>query len=98
MGSDKFAQEIVQAGQVPMLVGEVVRGKALALVLEQAKVLDESGREVDLESLREVPAEETIGELLEQTEELSTLEGEVEADTEPAADTTKASTEVEPGR
>jgi hypothetical protein len=26
-----------------MLVGEVVRGKALALVLEQAKVLDASG-------------------------------------------------------
>ena len=62
MGPDKFAQEIVQAGQVPMLVGEVVRGKALALVLEKANVLDASGREVDLEALREEPAEETVGE------------------------------------
>jgi trigger factor len=35
------------------LVGEVVRGKALAHVLESAKVVDESGREVDLEALRE---------------------------------------------
>ena len=61
MGPDQFAQEIVQAGQVPMLVGEVVRGKALALVLEQAKVLDASGRPVDLEALREEPAEETVG-------------------------------------
>ena len=53
MGPDQFAQQIVQAGQVPVLVGEVVRGKALALVLEKAKVVDESGREVDLEALRE---------------------------------------------
>ena len=71
MGPDKFAQEIVQAGQVPMLVGEVVRGKALALVLEAAKVLDVSGRPVDLEALREEPAEETIGELLDPDEELN---------------------------
>jgi trigger factor len=71
MGPDKFAQEIVQAGQVPMLVGEVVRGKALALVLEQAKVLDVSGRPVDLEALREEqPAEEPLGELLEPDEEV----------------------------
>jgi trigger factor len=53
MGPDQFAQQIVQAGQVPVLVSEVVRGKALALVLEKAKVTDESGRDVDLEALRE---------------------------------------------
>ena len=53
MGPDQFAQQIVQAGQVPVLVSEVVRGKALALVLESAKVVDASGRPVDLESLRE---------------------------------------------
>jgi trigger factor len=53
MGPDQFAQQIVQAGQVPVLVSEVVRGKALALVLERAKVTDESGRAVDLEALRE---------------------------------------------
>jgi trigger factor len=60
----------VQGGQVPMLVGEVVRGKALALVLEKAKVLDESGRPVDLEALREDAAEETIGELLDPDEQV----------------------------
>jgi trigger factor len=53
MGPDQFAQQVVQAGQVPVLVSEVVRGKALALVLERAKVVDESGRPVDLEALRE---------------------------------------------
>jgi trigger factor len=53
MSPDQFVQQVVQAGQVPMLVSEVVRGKALALVLEKAKVTDESGREVDLAALRE---------------------------------------------
>ena len=76
MGPDQFAQEIVQAGQVPMLVGEVVRGKALALVLEQAKVVDASGRPVDLEALREQPAEETIGVPVDADEESETVEPE----------------------
>jgi trigger factor len=53
MGPDQFAQQVVQGGQVPVLVNEVVRGKALALVLEKATVVDESGRPVDLEALRE---------------------------------------------
>ncbi|MGH8892293.1 MAG: trigger factor [Actinomycetes bacterium] len=53
VGPDQFAQQVVQGGQVPVLVSEVVRGKALALVLEKAKVTDESGRPVDLDALRE---------------------------------------------
>ncbi len=53
---DQFAQEIVTAGQVPAVVGEVVRAKALAHVLEHAKVTDASGREVDLEAMRLDPA------------------------------------------
>ncbi len=63
MAPDQFAQQVVQAGQVPMLVSEVVRGKALALILEKAVVTDESGREVDLEALREdQPAADVIGD------------------------------------
>jgi trigger factor len=58
---DQFAQQVVQAGQVPVLVSEVVRGKALALILEKAKVVDESGRPVDLEALREdVPGDDVL--------------------------------------
>jgi trigger factor len=60
MGPDQFAQQVVQAGQVPVLVSEVVRGKALALVLESANVVDASGRPVDLEALREDTTAETI--------------------------------------
>lgn len=60
---DQFAQQVVQSGQVQSLVGEVVRSKALAHVLESAKVTDASGRDVDLEALeREAggPAGETV--------------------------------------
>ena len=60
VGPDQFAQQVVQAGQVPVLVSEVVRGKALALVLESANVVDASGRAVDLEALREDATAETI--------------------------------------
>ena len=52
---DQFASEIVGAGQVPAVVGEVVRAKALALVLENAKVTDASGRAVDLSELQDEP-------------------------------------------
>ena len=50
---DQFAQQVVQAGQVQVLVAEVVRGKALALVMDRASVTDASGNVVDLEALRE---------------------------------------------
>ncbi|WP_338676674.1 trigger factor [Streptomyces sp. SCSIO 30461] len=48
MSPDQFAQAIVEGGQVPMLVGEVARGKALATVVEAATVKDTNGEIVDL--------------------------------------------------
>jgi trigger factor len=71
MGPDQFAQQIVSAGQVPVLVSEVVRGKALALVLEKAVVTDESGRPVDIEALREDAREADAALLGEPVEESS---------------------------
>ena len=50
---DQFAQSIVQAGQLPGLVSEVRRGKALATVMEAATITDASGNAVDLDALRE---------------------------------------------
>ncbi|MBU7598995.1 trigger factor [Streptomyces sp. P38-E01] len=49
MSPDQFAQAVVEGGQVPMLVGEVARGKALALVVESATVKDTNGELVDLD-------------------------------------------------
>ena len=59
---DQFAQQVVEAGQVPALVDEVVRGKALAIMLESAKVVDASGRPVDLEALRGDAADDDLTE------------------------------------
>ncbi|MFC8454696.1 trigger factor [Kitasatospora sp. NPDC057223] len=46
---DQFAQQVVQGGQVPLLVGEVARGKALATVVEAAKVVDTDGNEINFD-------------------------------------------------
>jgi len=51
MSPDAFAKALVDAGQVPAAIGEVVRAKALALVLDNAEVVDASGHVVDLEGL-----------------------------------------------
>ncbi|MBQ1443740.1 MAG: trigger factor [Renibacterium sp.] len=48
MDPNQFAQMLDQSGQVPMIVAEVRRRKALAVVLGQAKVTDTDGAEVDL--------------------------------------------------
>ena len=51
MGPDQFAQALVEAGQVPMAIQDIRRAKALAVVLESAKVVDVDGNEVDLKAL-----------------------------------------------
>ncbi|MFD5429699.1 trigger factor [Streptomyces sp. NPDC127084] len=65
MSPDQFAQAIVEGGQVPMLVGEVARGKALATVVEAATVKDTNGEIVDLgddEDEAEEAAEASTGD------------------------------------
>ena len=46
-----YADELVRAGQIPVLAGEIVRSKALAVVLESAVVTDASGNAVDIKAL-----------------------------------------------
>jgi len=48
MDPNQFAQIIDQSGQVPMMVSEVRRRKALAVVLGQAEVTDSEGNKIDL--------------------------------------------------
>jgi trigger factor len=52
MQPQEFADRLVESGQLPVLIADVRRGKALALVLESATITDASGRPVDLEALR----------------------------------------------
>jgi trigger factor len=51
MPPQDFANEIVKAGNLPMLVADIRRNKALAGVLERATVTDASGNTVDLSAL-----------------------------------------------
>ncbi|MFF5963269.1 trigger factor [Streptomyces collinus] len=74
MSPDQFAQAVVEGGQVPLLVGEVARGKALAVVVEKATVKDTNGEVIDLddeedEDTTEASAEETPAESAEKKAE-----------------------------
>ncbi|MGW1179379.1 trigger factor [Kitasatospora sp. NPDC002543] len=70
---DQFAQQVVQGGQVPLLVGEVARGKALATVVEAAKVVDTEGNEVNFDD------EDEAGETVEAAAEETAAEEKTEA-------------------
>jgi trigger factor len=52
MQPDAYAQQIVESGRIPELVAEVVRAKALQLVVESAEVVDTSGTVIDLKRLK----------------------------------------------
>lgn len=89
MDPNQFAQIIDQSGQVPMMVSEVRRRKALAVVLGQAEVTDTEGKAVDLSDFvrpggeEEAPAAEApAAEAVEA--EAETAEAAVEEDTAEA--------------
>ena len=51
MDPNQFAQAVDQQGQIPAIVAEVTRRKALAAVLESVTITDASGNPVDLDTL-----------------------------------------------
>ncbi|MGJ5827997.1 trigger factor [Streptomyces ossamyceticus] len=66
MSPDQFAQAVVQNNQVQLLVGEVARGKALALVVEASTVKDTNGELVDLDDEDEDETAEGSAETAEE--------------------------------
>jgi trigger factor len=56
--ADAYAQQVVNQGALGSLMADILRGKALALVMERAKITDASGRPVDLEKLSARPEAE----------------------------------------
>lgn len=55
---NSYIQHIMEHNHVPEMISEVLRGKALAALVESAKVTDKSGNVVDLANLR---ADGTVG-------------------------------------
>lgn len=83
MDPNQFAQVLDQQGQVPAIMGEVGRRKALASVLDEIKVVDTDGNEVDLSELDEDEDEDAEGETAEVTSDEVTEESK---DTEDSKD------------
>jgi trigger factor len=57
LSPQEYADQMMKQGNLPALVAEVRRSKALAQLLEQAKVIDASGRIVDMAALRRPPVD-----------------------------------------
>ena len=74
---NEFAKHMVEHNHIPEMVSEVVRGKALATLVESAKVVDESGNHVELKNLR---PDGTIGEPEAEAEQAGDTEAEETAE------------------
>jgi len=85
MDPNQFAQIIDQSGQVPMMVSEVRRRKALAVVLGQAEVTDSEGNKVDLSDFVRPGGEEAPAAEAEEATEAEEAAGETVANDDPAA-------------
>ncbi|GLY31443.1 trigger factor [Kineosporia sp. NBRC 101731] len=85
MEPNEFIQAVDKAGQVPSMVAEVGRRKALAQVLERAQVKDESGNAIDLTALFPASeADEVEAEEVDEVEETESTETAKKSD-DPAA-------------
>lgn len=91
---NEFAQMMDQQGQVPAIMGEVGRRKALAAVLAEATVTDTDGNTVDMTAFT-TPGAAAAAEAQEAEEEDQDAEtDEVEADAEEVEQTTGEAAEA----
>ncbi|WOQ70604.1 trigger factor [Microbacterium limosum] len=85
MAPQEFMQAIQQGGQLPALVGEVARNKALAVALGKVTVVDTNGKAVDLAGFVAVDDEpEAEEEVAEEAQEIADSATDAEADAAPA--------------
>lgn len=83
---EEFMKHMIEHNHIPEMVSEVVRGKALAQIVEGATVTDESGNVVDLKNLLpdgsigdpEADADDEAGDAAPETAVESTETAEVE--------------------
>ena len=79
MAPQEFVEALQSSNQLPALVGEVARNKALAIALGKVNVVDTNGKSVDLSSLVAVDDEDEAAE-----------SADASADEKPAAKKTPA--------
>src|SRR5215469_3017160 len=57
---DRLAQQLSDSGQLPAVAADVLRGNALTLLAERARVIDEAGRPVYISAAEEPEAEADV--------------------------------------
>ncbi|XVQ09188.1 trigger factor [Spirillospora sp. CA-255316] len=81
----QLAEYLTENNQLPAIVSEVLRSKALNLLVEHVTVKDESGNVIDVEAVRRELSGET-GETVEAAEEGAETEAEGDAETAETAE------------
>ncbi|WP_046469518.1 trigger factor [Allosalinactinospora lopnorensis] len=87
---DQLAQHLVESNQIRVAYTEVVRAKAMELVLEKARITDESGNVIEQESEERQTEQDTAD--AEEGEPTETPEGDAP---EAASETASEATETE---
>jgi len=59
---DRLAQQLSDSGQLPSVAADVLRGNALTLLAERARVIDEAGRPVYIGAAEDGPVQADTGE------------------------------------
>ncbi|MDF2990851.1 MAG: tig [Microbacterium sp.] len=90
MAPQDFVNALQQGNQLPALVGEVARNKALAIALGKVAVVDTNGKPVDLTGFVAVEGEEAAeDEVVEEAQEIADAAADadavIEAEEAPAA-------------
>ncbi|MFT3799229.1 trigger factor [Microbacterium sp.] len=76
MAPQDFVNALQQNGQLPLMVGEVARNKALALTLGKVTVVDTNGKPVDLSGLAAVDDEDAV---VEEAQEIADAAADADA-------------------
>ena len=93
MDPSEFVQALSGNGQIPSMVAEVARNKALAIVLGKAKVVDSNGKKVDLAEFTAVntdTADETAADTTESTDAAADVPESADAEAAEAKPKKKA--------
>ncbi len=77
MEPNAFAQAMDSSGQIPAVVAEIARRKAVTSVLTRITVVDASGNTVDLNALLEEEDGETVADLVGTGQDGDNVEGDV---------------------
>ncbi|GAA3974400.1 trigger factor [Actinomadura viridis] len=92
----QLAEYLTENNQLPAIVSEVLRSKALNLLVEHVTVKDESGNEIDVEAVRRELSGETVQAETETEDEAETAEtAETEAPASEASEEAAAPEEAE---